>query len=112
MGSKARFEDAPGEWARVQWIRPAPGYIDPTKEMQAYKLAVDSKFMSRTQVIAEGGGNRDDVFQQIAEEEQLLEELGIAPVPETKDAGAAPDATDDKVEKKAEDVPEPAEARS
>jgi len=77
VGMTIPFEDAPDEWARVSWTLPKRGYIDPTKEMAAYKLAVDNGFMSRSQVIVEGGGNASDVFQQLANEQQELDELGV-----------------------------------
>ena len=77
VGLSIPFESDPEAWTRATWIRPAPGYVDPTKEFQAYKIGVDNGFMSLGQVIAEGGGKFEDVARRIAYEQRFLKELGV-----------------------------------
>jgi lambda family phage portal protein len=52
-------------------------WVDPYKDTQTAKLNVDEKFKSRSQVIREMGGDPDEVWQEIAEEQKRLKELGI-----------------------------------
>lgn len=77
VGKTIPFEQNPAAWTRANWIRPAPGYVDPTKEFGAYKIAVDNGFMSLGQVIAEGGGKFEDVADKIAYEQRYLRQKGV-----------------------------------
>lgn len=77
VGKTVPFESDRAAWARVKWVRPAPGYVDPTKEFSAYKIALDNGMMSLSQVIAEGGGNVMDTLRQIARDQRVIRELGI-----------------------------------
>lgn len=52
-------------------------WVDPQKDMTANKTAVDEGFRSRSDVIRESGRDPMEVFEEIAEENKLLEEMGI-----------------------------------
>lgn len=110
---KVRFEDAPDEWARVNWVRPAPGYIDPTKEADAFVTMIDNKLMTRSQVIAEGGGSWGDVFEQLATEKEKLEELGLSADPVANQGGmpAAGENGEDPDSEAEEPADEPTEEK-
>ncbi len=66
-------------WCNTRWIGPARGYIDPTKEIAANIAAIEAGLMSRSEAIAERGGDFDEISEQIAREKARYEELGIAP---------------------------------
>lgn len=72
-------------------------WVDPAKEVKAALDAIDGKIKSRTRVIAEGGEDIEDVFDEIAEENALAAEKKInlaAARPAPAPAGA-PDAEDE-----------------
>ncbi len=71
------FYEAQALWCNTRWIGPARGYIDPTKEIQANIEAINAGLMSRSEAIAERGGDFDDVTDQLAAEKKRYEELGI-----------------------------------
>jgi len=54
-------------------------WIDPTKEVNAYRLAVRAGFTTVSDVIADtaGGMDAEDVFKSRAQELELMEELGL-----------------------------------
>lgn len=66
----AKFEE--GLWEARGWQ-----WVDPLKDVQASILAVDAGFESRTAVIAEGGGDVEDTFEQLAEEKKLAKGYGL-----------------------------------
>ena len=71
------FYEAQALWCNTRWIGPARGYIDPTKEIKANIDAINAGLMSRSEAIAERGGDFDDVTEQLAAERKRYEELGI-----------------------------------
>jgi len=73
------FYEAMPYWCNARWIGPARGYIDPTKEIAANIAAIEAGLMSRSEAIAERGGDIDEVASQLARERQLYADLGIAP---------------------------------
>lgn len=64
-------------WCNTRWIGPARGYIDPIKEVTANIKAIDNGLMSRSEAIAERGGDFDETFEQLAREQRKREELGL-----------------------------------
>lgn len=64
-------------WCNTRWIGPARGYIDPIKEIKANIEAINSGLMSRSEAIAERGGDFDEIAEQIAYEKRRYEELDI-----------------------------------
>ncbi len=62
-------------WTRCEWVGPAPGQIDPVKEVTAASLRVENGFSTREKETTElTGGNWDDNITQITREKQMLEE--------------------------------------
>lgn len=64
-------------WCNTRWIGPARGYIDPTKEIAANIAAIEAGLMTRSEAIAERGGDFDEVAEQLANEQARLKELGV-----------------------------------
>lgn len=61
----------------VNWQTPGWEWVDPLKESQAAKLEVETGFRSRAEVIAASGRDRDQVFAELARENEMLAELGV-----------------------------------
>lgn len=69
-------------------------WVDPLKDTQSALMAIDGGLTTRTKVIAEiFDGDQEDVFQQLADEQQQAEDLGLEfatpqnpPAPEPADA--------------------------
>jgi capsid protein len=61
-----------GKWEPRGWQ-----WVDPLKDVQASILAIGAKLTSRDEVIAEKGGDVEDVFEQLKEEDQLGEAMGL-----------------------------------
>lgn len=56
-----------------KWIGPTPVALDPVKEIQATKLAVDSRFMTMEQAIQQlNGGNFDETQDRIDRERERI----------------------------------------
>ncbi len=65
-------------WSRCQWIGDSAFLLDPLKETQAMKMQVDEHFMSRDNAVAAiTGGSYERVANELAEEKQTRENLGL-----------------------------------
>ena len=60
------------DWKPRRW-----GWVDPEKDVNAQIKAVDNHFKSRRQVIAESGGDIEDVLRDIKRDEELAESVGL-----------------------------------
>jgi lambda family phage portal protein len=70
-------------WSRAEWNGPAPGQVDPVKEVNAAILRVENGFSTRERETTElTGGDFDRNIKQIIRENQLMKEVN--PVEETK----------------------------
>lgn len=61
-----------GKWEPRGWV-----WVDPLKDVQAAILAVGAGLDSRGAIIAERGGDAEDVFEALAEEEKLAKSYGL-----------------------------------
>lgn len=79
-------------------------WIDPTKEVEAYKAARRAGFMSTSQIIAQTGGgvDRDDVWDEIETENEDAEKRGLTL---TSDANVMDDKGAAQVDPSAEPPP-------
>ena len=68
------------KYSAVGWQPRRWAWIDPQKEVSAAILAVDARLRARGDVIRESGDDPDDTWDEMAEEEARLKELGIAPL--------------------------------
>jgi lambda family phage portal protein len=71
------YEMAPDRYRASRWIPRSWEWVDPQKEVSAYKDAVRCGFKTLGQVIAEQGGDLDDVLAARQSELALLDEMGI-----------------------------------
>lgn len=72
------YEAQPDRYKRVKWCPRAWGWIDPQKEVAAYKEAVRCGFKTQAQVVAEQGGDINELMAERQAELELADELGIA----------------------------------
>lgn len=88
---RGEIPDDPGS-LRVTWTDPAPISADPLRDLQAMALALDKRLATYAELLLEKNTTPDEVHRTLAEEFDLLEELGIAPVnaPGTEMVGSAP----------------------
>lgn len=101
------YETAPERYEDVRWIPRGWAWVDPQKEIAAYKTAVRAGFMTLTDVIAQNGGDFEELAQARSRELELCDELelifdtdpeltteqGQAQPAPIEDAPDAPDAT-------------------
>ena len=66
-------------YAPVQFVGRRWEWVDPVKEAQAKRLQYDLRVVSLSQIIRERGDDPEDVFNEIAEENKLMQNLGISP---------------------------------
>jgi lambda family phage portal protein len=67
-------------WSRAEWHGPAPGQIDPTKEVLAAQMRVANGFSSRERETMElTGGDFDRNVEQLELEKSMMEKAGLLP---------------------------------
>lgn len=59
-------------WTGRRWA-----WVDPLKEVQAYKEAVAAGFKSATKVISEDGGDIEELYQELSNEKALAEKYDL-----------------------------------
>lgn len=66
--------------AKHRWIIPTGGLIDPAKETDAWALKVEKRLSTRQRAIEEMGDGADfeDVIDEVANEEQYMDEKGVS----------------------------------
>lgn len=67
------------KYNNIEWLPRTWAWIDPSKEANAIKTQLDYKLKSKTEVCRAMGRDFDDVAQEIAAENELLDSLGIGP---------------------------------
>jgi hypothetical protein len=75
------FRDTPtirGTYLRCLWRTPKWDWVDPLKDVQAEKAAVDAGFKARSAVIEERGEDPEIVDEQIAADQMREKRLGIS----------------------------------
>jgi len=76
----------PPEWSderfsTVEWQGKRWSWVDPMKETSANVAAVDGKLTSRTRLLSEEGIDFEDILEEIAQENELADELGVELTP-------------------------------
>ena len=72
------YEVDPERYRKVRWMPRGWGWVDPQKEVAAYKEAIRCGFKTLSQVVGEQGGDLDELLAARKAELEKLEELGIA----------------------------------
>jgi capsid protein len=89
-----RFYELKSEYCRCQWIGGGWGWVDPTKEVEASKMAIDYGLSTMAEEVAGQGRDWEEVLEQRAREQEKIAELGVA---------IASSGTKTKKEEKADD---------
>jgi lambda family phage portal protein len=84
------FWDMPEAYMPARWIGPGRGYVDPVKEAQAAGYRMDNLVSNLESECAEQGLDFEENIEQIAFENELLEEAGVS----RRVADAAPTVAD------------------
>jgi len=61
----------------VRWQAKSWNWVDPLKDIKASVEAINAGLKTHSEVIAEQGGDIEDVFDQLAYEQQLAREKGL-----------------------------------
>ena len=67
----------PERYEAVRWFPRGWEWVDPQKEVAAYKDAVRCGFKTQAEIVAAGGGDLEDVLQALADERARAAELGL-----------------------------------
>ena len=71
------FYEHKDEYCRVRWIGPARGWVDPVKEVEASRKAIDYGLSTLAEEVAGQGRDWEEVMEQIKREEDKTKELGV-----------------------------------
>ncbi|OXE37438.1 MAG: phage portal protein [Phenylobacterium zucineum] len=71
------YETQPELYEDVRWLPRGWQWIDPSKEITAYKTAVRSGFMTVTDVVAQNGGDFEELAHTRQREVELCKELDL-----------------------------------
>jgi len=74
------FYDYRSEYTRAQWIGGGWGWVDPVKEVQSSKLAIDYGLSTLAEEAAGQGRDWEETLEQRAREEAFIKELGLVVV--------------------------------
>ncbi|MDK1386363.1 phage portal protein [Sinorhizobium sp. 8-89] len=96
--SPSQYAAAPHGYRRAKWIAPRWDWVDPFKDRQAEKLAVDAGFKARSDVIEAEGYDPEETDRRIAADRAREKELGLSFAP-AKAPASAPAAKEDDPEK-------------
>lgn len=70
-------------WSRAEWYGPAPGQIDPVKEVTAAQMRVKGGFSTRERETIElTGGDFDRNIEQLQRENEMMREIGLPVLPD------------------------------
>jgi len=102
----------PERYREGKWIPRGWQWVDPYKETQAAVLGIAAALQTRDQVISDRGGDYEEVFEQLAEEDKVAKEFGIDLVtdlpsrPNTQNNPAAVDDENEDGDGKADGQPD------
>lgn len=67
----------PAAYSNIRWMGPKWEYVEPLKDRQAEKLAVDELFVPRSDIIAERGEDAEEIDERIAQDQARERDLGL-----------------------------------
>ena len=73
----ADYELRPERYDTPRWMPRGWSWVDPLKEVKAYREAEQAGYMTKSQVIAYSGGDYDDNILELAREQQLAADAGV-----------------------------------
>jgi lambda family phage portal protein len=71
------YESNPERYLSVRWMPRGWSWVDPAKEVDAYAAAVRNGFKTLADVVAEGGGDLQDLLRARKAELELMEEMEL-----------------------------------
>jgi lambda family phage portal protein len=71
------YELRPERYDTPRWMARGWSWVDPLKEVKAYREMEAAGYKTKAQIVAELGGDLDENLQQIAREKKLADELGV-----------------------------------
>jgi lambda family phage portal protein len=71
------YDLTPDRYRRARWMARGWSWVDPMKEVEAYNQAIRSGFATLSQVVAETGGDVDELMLQRQAEVQQAQQLGL-----------------------------------
>ena len=71
------YEANPERYLNVRWMPRGWSWVDPAKEVDAYAAAVRNGFKTLADVVAEGGGDLQDLLRARKAELELMEEMEL-----------------------------------
>lgn len=86
------------KYRAVYWQARRWQWVDPLKEVNAAKIAIDMKLKSRTRVVSEAGEDYEDVLDEIQTENQLAADKDVDLAPPVAPAAAQPAASTEEEE--------------
>jgi lambda family phage portal protein len=88
----ADYEGRPERYETPRWMARGWSWVDPLKEVKAYREAEQAGYMTKAQIIAYTGGDYDDNVTELAREQELAQSTGVTLDKDILDA--APSAPD------------------
>lgn len=67
----------PAAWLEARFLPRGWQWVDPLKDINASIAEIDNGLTSRTRVIAETGGDFEEIAEELAEEQAIIKELGL-----------------------------------
>jgi lambda family phage portal protein len=71
------YQFDPDRYRQVRWLFPGWQWVDPIKEVQSAQMAVRSGFKTQAQVVAEMGGDLEELLTARKNEIEMAEQLGL-----------------------------------
>ena len=71
------YELRPERYDTPRWMPRGWSWVDPLKEVKAYREAEQAGYMSKSQIVAQNGGDYDDTITEIAREQQFAADLDV-----------------------------------
>lgn len=94
------YELRPERYDNPKWLARGWSWVDPLKEVKAYREMEAAGYKTKAQIVAELGGDLDENIQQIARERKTASAAGVAldadlnAAPAVVDLAAEPDPTE------------------
>lgn len=71
------YETRPERYESPRWMARGWTWVDPLKEVKAYREAEQAGYMTKAQIIAYGGGDYDDNVNELAREQDVAESANV-----------------------------------
>lgn len=90
------YEEARGAWCNVEWVGPGRMVVDPQKEANAARIALESGQMTLEEWLSDTGVSVEQHVAQLAREQELMVAAGLPPILKAAQAASLASAQDDE----------------